>query len=225
MAESIGARVGRIVAGSVNGLVDAIESAAPETVMEQAIREIDQAIDDVRAQLGKVIANRHLANTRLAEESRRHDELSEQAALALKEGREDLAEAAIERQLDIEAQIPVLETSVADANREEKEYEGYINALQAKKREMKEALLQFRSSREESAAAGSTAEGMKPSLDSKVDKAESAFDRVLESATGLQGRLGQSVDSSAKLAELEDLARNNRVKERMAQLKASSEDS
>ena len=114
MAESIGTRVGRIIAGSVHALIDAVENAAPEMVMEQAIREVDEVIDDVRAELGRAAANKHLASTRLMEENRKHEELGAQIELAVGQARDDLASAAIARQLDIEAQIPVLETTIAD---------------------------------------------------------------------------------------------------------------
>ena len=143
MAESIGTRVGRIIAGSVHALVDTVENAAPEMVMEQAIREVDEVIDDVRAELGRAAANKHLASTRLMEENRKHEELGAQIELAVGQARDDLASAAIARQLDIEAQIPVLETTIADCQGREKELEGYIAALQAKKREMQEAVRQF----------------------------------------------------------------------------------
>ena len=45
MNESIANRVGRIVSGSLNALVDAVENAAPETVLKEAIREIDSAFN------------------------------------------------------------------------------------------------------------------------------------------------------------------------------------
>ena len=73
MKESLIGRVGRIISGSFNSLIDAIENVAPETVMSEAIREIDAAIDDVRAELGRVVAAKHLANSRLMEENRKHD--------------------------------------------------------------------------------------------------------------------------------------------------------
>ena len=40
MKERLIKRVGRIISGSFNAVVDAIENAAPETVMEQALREM-----------------------------------------------------------------------------------------------------------------------------------------------------------------------------------------
>lgn len=48
MKESITTRVGRIISGSVNALVDAFENAAPEMVMEEAMREIDSADDSIK---------------------------------------------------------------------------------------------------------------------------------------------------------------------------------
>ena len=69
-----------------------------------------------------------------------------------------LAEAAIAQQLDIEAQIPVLEATIADSGSKEKELEGYITALQAKKREMQDELRLYRESviESETVAAGGT---------------------------------------------------------------------
>ena len=222
MSENLTARVGRIISGSLNALVDAVENAVPETVMEEAIREIDRAIDDVRAELGRVVANKHLANSRLMEENKKHEELTEKIELAVTESREDLAEAAISQQLDIEAQIPVLETTIGDCVNQEKELEGYISALQAKKREMKDDLQQFRASRQQTASGSASAGAASHagSVESRVDKASSAFDRVVEKATGVLGSSSPADrESATKLAELEDLARKNRIKERLAAVK------
>ena len=147
MTESITSRVARIVSGSVNLLIDAVENAAPETVMEQAIREIDGAIGDVRAELGRQAAGKHLANSRLTDANAKNKDLGEKIAVALGDGRDDLAEVAIGQQIDIEAQIPVLEQAIAEASGRERELEGYILALQAKKREMDAELQRFRQSR------------------------------------------------------------------------------
>ena len=48
MKESIATRVGRIVSGGANKLIDMLENAAPEMVLEEALREIDEAIYDVK---------------------------------------------------------------------------------------------------------------------------------------------------------------------------------
>ncbi|MEX0652497.1 MAG: PspA/IM30 family protein [Phycisphaeraceae bacterium] len=225
MKEGITARVGRIISGGFNQIVDAMENAAPEMVMEEAVREVDGVIDEVRAELGKTVANKHLATRRLADANARHEKLADQIDLAVEQGREDLAEAAIAQQLDLEAQIPVLETTINDAGGEEKELEGYVAALLAKKREMKEELREFRKSRAEAAkttgvaADGDGASRPGSTVESRVSKAGSAFDRVLEKQTGLGG-LNSSLKQSGQLAELEDLSRKNRIEERLAAAKA-----
>ncbi|QDG78440.1 PspA/IM30 family protein [Labrenzia sp. PHM005] len=226
MAEGLVGRVKRLVSGGVNQIVDSIENATPETVMAEAIREVDRATDQVRDELAGVLANKHLANTRLSETSSRHEELQGQIALAVREGRDDLAEAAIAQQLDLEVQIPVLETAVADAVREEKELEGYINALKARKRELESELAAFRKAQQQNAAdsavAGEAAGA--DSVEGRMRKAEEAFDRVMSRSTGLPGSGPANRENAAKLAELEDLARKNRVSERLAALKAAAKD-
>lgn len=217
MKESLTNRVGRIVSGSLNAMIDAVENAIPETVMEEAIREVDSVIDDVRAELGKVVANKHLANTRLMEENKKHEDLAQKIELAVSEDRDDLAEAAISQQLDIEAQIPVLESTIGECGAQEKELESYVKALLAKKREMNEELKLFRQNQTQAASAANTGSG---NTESRVDKASSAFDRVIEKATGVLGSSTTTDRAEAsKLAELEDLARSNRIKERLAAVK------
>ena len=226
MAEGLVARVTRLVSGGVNQLVDSIENASPETAMSEAIREVDRAVDQVRDELAGVLANKHLANTRLGDTTTRHEELQGQVALAVQEGRDDLAEAAIARQLDLEVQIPVLEAAVSDASREEKELEGYIGALQARKREMETELDNFRKAQQQSSADGASS-GVAPprnSVESKTRKAEETFDRIMKNATGLPGNQAAGMEDASKLAELDELSRKNRVSERLAALKASASD-
>jgi phage shock protein A len=219
MSESITRRVARLVSGSVNALVDAVESSAPEAVMEQAIRELDAAIADTRAELGQQVAQKHLASKKLMEENSRYELLAGQLDVAVANGRDDLAEAGIAQQMDIEARIPVLEASISDCANREKELEGFIQALQAKKREMKAELTAFVQS--QTAKNSATAVGSK-NADNATDKAErasDAFGRVLEKASGVAGR-DTALANAGKLAELEELARKNRVAERLAALKA-----
>lgn len=219
MRDTITTRVGRIISGSINALVDAVENAAPEAVMEEAIREIDGVIDEVRAELGRTMANKHLASQRLMAENARHEELAEKIELAVAEGRDDLAEAAIARQLDLEAQLPVLDEAIAEGSRMEKELEGYLVALQAKKREMREELRQFRGSRADVPQASDGSGTGHSTRERRADKATSAFDRVVERATGVVGSRTPGGLDAVKLGELDELARQHRIQERLAAVK------
>ena len=103
MAEGYITRIGRLISASANTLVDSLENVAPQMVMEQTIREIDDAMSDVRQQLGKVEAARYLSTKGLNNDNAKHAELQDQIDVAINAGRDDLAEAAIARQMDIEA--------------------------------------------------------------------------------------------------------------------------
>ncbi len=225
MNENITTRVGRLISGSMNALIDAVENAAPEAVMEEAIREVDSAIDDVRAELGRTVASKHVASKRLMDENRRYESLAENIEVAVKESREDLATAAISQQLDIEAQIPVLEAAILDSGTHEKELESYIAALQAKKREMHDELRLYRESQKHSSVGGTTEAGARSegnnSIEAKVERAGGVFDRVLEQATGVAVASSSGCgENASRVAELEKLTQQNRVNERLAAIKS-----
>lgn len=220
MVDTLRTRVGRVVAGSVHALLDRIEDQAPEAMMQQAVRELDKVADDVRQELGRAAANRHLAQQQHADLNRRHAELSAQIEHALAQEREDLARAAVARQLDIEAQLPVLEATLGDLAKEEAELKGYADALQGKKRDMEDAVAAYRASRAraDSAVAGASGPGQ---VQAKVDSATAAFDRIYQRQTGLTAAAqGASLEQGARLKELDEMVRTNKVEERLAQFKS-----
>jgi phage shock protein A len=221
MADSLKTRVGRVIAGGVHALLDRLEDQTPEAVMEQSIREAGNVINDVRHELGIVAANRHLSQQQHATLNGQHARLSEQIDQAMAQNREDLVRAAVARQLDIEAQLPVLENTLSEHARQEGELQGFVSALLAKKREMTVALSEFRKSR--AAAAAQTSVGVASSnADQRIDAVADAFDRIYERQTGLTGTAkNSSLLQVAQLKELDDLVRDNKIAERMAQLKAS----
>jgi phage shock protein A len=221
MADSLKTRVGRVIAGGVHALLDRIEDQAPESVMEQSVRDADNVINDVRHELGMVAANRHLSQQQHATLNGQHAKLAEQIDQALAQSREDLTRAAVARQLDIEAQLPVLENTLAELARQEGELQSFVSALLAKKREMSEALSDFRKSRATTAAqaAVGTVGG---AAERQIGAVTDAFDRVYERQTGLTGTAKNgSLQQAAQLKELDDLVRDNKIAERMAQLKAA----
>ena len=84
---------------------------------------------------------------------------------------------------------------------------------------MKSELNAFLPTRAASVSATSVASKQGDSAADKANRAGASFDRVLEKATGIAGR-DVSLTSSSKLAELDELARHNRIAERLAALKA-----
>ena len=220
MADSIANRVTRIVSGSVHAILDAVEGATPEASMAQAIREVDQVIDEVRTELGRAEAAKHMVTTQLNKLNTESERLSAQVELAMTQARDDLARAGVEKQINIEDQLPVLQKMMADQSERSRDLEGYITALLAKKREMEDALREFISTRASQVApAGCVAGTTRAQL--KVDNAGAAFDRVMARQTGVSGLSTTVTANAAQLKELQELQRSHRVEERLAKLRAS----
>ncbi|MCW7754399.1 PspA/IM30 family protein [Desulfobotulus sp. H1] len=219
MREKLGRRVTRLLSASMHSLVASFESRAPESLMEEAIREMDGVIEEARSELGRQLAQKHLAETRLGEETKRHEALGGQIEVAVAQNRDDLAEIGIAEQMDVEAIIPVLSASIKDCMEQEKELEGFIQALQSKKREMRAEMAVFRKNQTKERLPEAKD---RASLDTKAEKAGSLFDRILENASGLPAR-GLNTGSAAKLAELEELSRRNAITERLKALKTGKE--
>jgi phage shock protein A len=219
MAESIFARVSRLLSATVEDAVDRMEQAGGEAVMREAIREADRAIDEVRAQLESAQARRLNAARHQKMLSERVDELTGKAGFALKEGREDLAEAALSRQVDFEAQAKKLEGVQSQAREEEQRLEDGLTALQARKAQMEEALSAYLTSRREAALGGDGPSRPGRSAEKKVDAAERAFDRAMAGSDGV-GLARADAQAINGVAEIDRLRKSATVAERLAALRA-----
>ncbi|MCA3158193.1 MAG: PspA/IM30 family protein [Burkholderiales bacterium] len=221
MSETLRQRVSRAIAGGAHALIDKIEDAAPVAILEQSVREVDAIADEVRAELGRTVANRHLAQQQHLNLNKEHEQHSISIEQALGSNRDDLAKPAIARQIDIEAQLPVLESSLAELASQEKELGGFVDALMGKKREMQKAIAEFEKSRQITSLSLSKNGNSSSTIESKLQSAQTAFDRTYQRQTGLDAASqGATLEQAAKLKELGDLVRENKINERLAALKA-----
>ena len=219
MSESISTRVARIIAGGTYALLDKAETLAPDSVMMQSIRDIEQVASEVRVDLGKAEAAKHLVMTQMTKLNEEHDKLTGQIDIAVSEQRDDLASVAIGRQADIEDFLPVLQKSLDEQDGKVKELVGYMMALLAKKRELEQILAEYqanRSLRPEMVKANNESDRQ-----SRVEDAEAAFGRVLAKQLGLSGLSLSGAEDAAKIKELAELQRNKRIAERLAAIKAA----
>jgi phage shock protein A len=103
----------------------------------------------------------------------------------------------------------------------EKEMSGFVDALLGKKREMENAVRDFEASRR--IAETNTAMSAKGTntIGAKLSSAQSAFDRTYQRQSGLApSARGTTMEHAARLKELSDLVRNNKIAERLATLKS-----
>jgi phage shock protein A len=223
MSDKLLSRIARIVAGITHNAVTQAEQAAAVPVMEQAIRDIDQAVKDVRAEIGQNEATKYNAGRRIGELQSERDGLDRKIALALREDKEELTEAGVGRQLDIENQLALLQRTLREAEEDIAKLSGSINALQASRREAQQRLQELKRMAQ---VAGGPDSGNGPGNGmgggrSAASKAAEAIDdaqRIGESLTGLPA--GESRISHKDLDELAELHRQHEIRERLAKHKA-----
>lgn len=221
MSDTLRQRVSRVIAGGAHALLDKIEDAAPVAMLEQSVREVNAIAEEVRGELGRTVANRHLTQQQHVNLNREHENLGSSIEQAIANRREDLARSAIARQLDIEAQMPVLESSLAELLAQEKELSGFADALMGKKREMEAAIRDFEHSRNAAAVSALRTASTTGHAGAKLVAAQSAFDRTYQRQTGLSAMArGATLEQTARLHELNDLVRENKISERLAALKS-----
>ena len=221
MAESIFLRVRRLISGSIEDSVDAMERAGGTSVMREAIREVDRAIDEVRSEHEAATARRLQAvrQERLTRE--RLAGLDEKARFALGQGRDDLAEAAVTRQLVFEAQAERLQAVQAEAEQEAGRLEECLAALTGRKAQMEEELASFEIAQRDATLGGDGPTRPGRRTERKVDRAEAAFDRAMAGAGGAAGVTRTDAKAAAKVAELEVMQKSAVVAQRLAALRAA----
>lgn len=208
--ENIVGRIGRLIAGMAHHAIDQAEQANAEAVLEQAMREIDAAAEEVRVDLGKATAERYRVESRRKELGGEIADLDRSIKVAIGNGRDDLAKAGIERQIDIEAQLTVLDSLLKDIDDSMSQYNTTLDAVRASRREAESRLADLRKS---TAIAASAGERSGSATGERVDKAKAAIQRV----TGVAGGPGAA---SPDIADLKQLAREQAIRERLDKLKS-----
>ena len=146
-------------------------------------------------------------------------ELTEKAKFALAGNREDLAEAALSRQVDFEEQGKKLVAVQTQAREEEARLEDGLTALKTRKAQMQDALDAYLVSKREAALGGDGPTRPERSAEKKVDAAEQAFDRAMTGAGGV-GFTRADADTINRVAEIDGLQNSSTIDPRLAALKA-----
>lgn len=220
-AETLTRRVVRLLAANSHALVESLEARNPEALLQQYVRELDEAISEVQVELGREEAARHLATSSIARQNNEIEKLGEQIELALRSGKDEAASAGVAKQLDLEDQIAALSRSLDDASAGASGHEKTLLGLRAKRREMEAALQAFIASRKPVAPMGQPSSAYRSSSVNKAERAESGFNRTLADASHVTGMVGATSADAARLEELSALQRKHRVAERLAMFKAS----
>lgn len=215
MAEPFLKRVQRIVSAGLESAADAAERANGTSMMRHAVREVEQSIDRLHERRTKAEQRRSQAEEQRKRAAERGARLEADARLALAKGREDLAEAAVTQQMELEAGLAALRQQERDAVAEAARIDTAIAELSLRKSEMAAELAAVEAARKTAQASGSD-----PKVDLKVKRAEAAFERA-RAAAGAHATVGSEPTSLAE-AEIAALRREDAVAERLVAMKAAS---
>jgi phage shock protein A len=221
MTESIFVRVQRVVSGGVGSAVDLAEQLSGTSLMRQAIRDMHNAMSRTRDEADEALTRRLQAEHQLASQRKHLATLKEQARFALASGREDLAQVAIGRQIDVERQIERLAKLQADSKAEEAKLQESLTALKLRAAEMEDQLAAFRAAQAAANAAEDSPGRANIRAERKAERAEEAFDRAMKAAGGIAGERA-TPEAAAKVAEIETLQREAAIAERLAALRTAN---
>lgn len=211
MAEPVLKRMQRIVAAGLESAADAAERINHPGMMRHAIREVDQAIDRLVRQQDAASARALQANKLATTVRAQVATLLGDARLAIARGRDDLARAAVARQIELEEEVARLGEARAQAEGEVRELEATIGELRARKQQMAQDYAALEAAKREVAAGGDAG------IECKVRRAEEAFDRARAAAGVAAGR--PSEVPAADVAALTAARREEEVAARLAGLR------
>lgn len=207
--EGILSRMGRLIAGAANAAVDRLEDVSKISVVEQALREIDQAADEARTDIGRAKAEEYRIATRRNALAADLGAIDDKIRTALGSGREDLAKAGVSRQIDLEAQIAALDRALTNARANIDEGQQALQAVLATRREVEARLAELRQS--EARHPTETVPGRL--------RAENGAARAAAAVSRVTGVPSEKSAASADLDELDRLHREQAIEARLAQFK------
>jgi phage shock protein A len=132
-------RVSDIVSANVNELIDGFED--PETMLKQAVREMEAAIEASMEAAAKVIANRKLLDKEHDEHRRLADLWSTRAREAVGQSDDDAARRALAHKADHEKLAAALGDQLAAANELSGKLRRQIDAMRVRLAEARQKLL------------------------------------------------------------------------------------
>src|SRR5512144_3290036 len=123
-------RVATLVRANLNDLIDRAED--PEKMIKQVILDMRNQLMQVKTQVAIAIADQHLLEKKLKENSDAEAEWMRKAELAVDKKQDDLARAAIERGMSYKRLTKNYEEQVADQKVQVEELKTALNKLEQK---------------------------------------------------------------------------------------------
>ena len=218
MPDSVFVRVERIVRTSADRALELAERASGVVLVREAARELEQAEERLRADRQTADRKARRAADAQKEIRAKLTELTDHARYALGKGREDLARAAVARQVELEKETGDWETIAAEAKIEAKCIDEALTQVAARRKQIQSELASLE--REQSASA--PAHGGKEGIQARVATAMDKADRIFERAMAERSPVAEPAESARAMADIAAMKRDDAIEEKLAALKASA---
>ena len=123
-------RISQILRANINDLLDSAED--PEKILNQLIRDMEDAIQKGQSQVAEQIAQEKMIQRDLDEAKENAESWSKKAELAVNKGADDLAREALRRQNDYEEQVEIYEKQLDVQEKAVSKLKGDLEALKNK---------------------------------------------------------------------------------------------
>jgi len=204
-----------IIAANFNDMLDKADD--PTKMIRMIILEMEETLVEVRASAARTIADQKEMHRKTVQLDRLQADWSEKAQLALSKDREDLARAALARQVDLEREQARQGETKAQAKREMKRLQALGEALSQRREEMAE---QLRAAKIDRGSAFASDDGAgRDTIEQAVAKAEQRFARIMDDLTRDPPA---SSDDKAAFAEIDAIRREDAVAQRLAAIKSGA---
>lgn len=135
---SIFRRISDIISANLNELAEGYED--PETMLRQAVREMEQSIAEATHQTARAMANEKTMGTELERNRQQAAQWRERAEKAVEAGDDELARKALSRKLEHEKLVAALEDQLTAAREASQTLRRQLDAMKAKVAEAKRNL-------------------------------------------------------------------------------------
>lgn len=129
-------RMRDVVASNVNAMLDKAEN--PDKLLHQLIREIEDALIQIKAQCASTMAQIKTCGRMIASARDRAGEWARKARVAVEKGREDLAREALIEKRSLHARAESLERQQTDLDQAVERYQRDITELESRLRDVLE---------------------------------------------------------------------------------------
>lgn len=208
-------RISDIISANLNEMTESMED--PETMLKQAIREMEQAIGDATRETAKVLANEKLMAKELASNEQQALDWQRKAEKAVDAGDDGLARKALTRKQEHQKLVTALRDQLSSAQDATRTLKHQLGGMQAKLAEAKRNLATL-SARQRAAdfkkkmnTSPSVLEGTGADdafakferMRDKVERAEAEADALAELRAGSASRAADDLESNQSNDDLD----------------------